>query len=170
MSEDITQRLADISQLMMEGQPFNDGDFTDIDAAIDEIKRLRREVATPRDEYAQSWLEFLDEHADFDILPWIRAYAKAFEPSDQMHPKAQMVIDRTDARLLEAADEIERLREQLRLANIDATNNEAEANELRAERDEARRRLCIWAQDDSHGDGREYAKEQGWDCFKEDGK
>jgi hypothetical protein len=113
MSEDITQRLADISQLMMEGQPFNDGDFTDIDAAIDEINRLRREVATPRDEYAQSWLEFLDGHADLDILPWIRAYAKAFEPSDQMHPKSQMVIDRTDARLLEAADEIERLRAEV---------------------------------------------------------
>jgi hypothetical protein len=113
MSEDITQRLADISQLMMEGQPFNDGDFTDIDAAIDEIERLRREVATPRDEYAQSWLEFLDAHADLDILPWIRAYAKAFEPSDQMHPKAQMVIDRTDARLLIAADEIERLRAEV---------------------------------------------------------
>lgn len=45
-----------------------------------------------------------------------------------------------------------------------------EIERLRAERDEARRRLCIWAQDDSHGDGREYAKEQGWDCFKEDGE
>jgi hypothetical protein len=44
MSDDITQRLADISQLMMEGQPFNDGDFTDIDAAIFEIERLRAEV------------------------------------------------------------------------------------------------------------------------------
>jgi hypothetical protein len=41
---------------------------------------------------------------------------------------------------------------------------------LTAERDEARRRLCIWAQDDAYGDGREYAREQGWDCFKEDGK
>jgi hypothetical protein len=70
---DITKRLADISEMMMEGQPFNDGDFTDIDAAIDEIERLR---------------------------------------------------------------------EQLRLANIDATNNEAEANELRAERDEARREVA----------------------------
>ena len=44
---------------------------------------------------------------------------------------------------------------------------EHEIATLKAERDEARRRLCIWAQDDSHGDGREYAKEQGWDCFKE---
>ena len=45
MSEDITKRLADISEMMMEGQPFNDGDFTDIDAAIFEIERLRAEVA-----------------------------------------------------------------------------------------------------------------------------
>ena len=44
MSDDITQRLADISQLMMEGQPFNDGDFTDIDEAISEIERLRADL------------------------------------------------------------------------------------------------------------------------------
>jgi hypothetical protein len=43
MSEDITKRLADISEMMMEGQPFNDGDFTDIDEAINEIERLRNE-------------------------------------------------------------------------------------------------------------------------------
>ena len=171
MSEDITKRLADISEMMMEGQPFNDGDFTDIDEAIDEINRLRREVATPRDEYAQSWLEFLDAHADLDILPWIRAYANAFEPSDQTHPKAQMVINRTDARLLEAADEIERLREQLRIANIDATNNEAEANKLRAERDETRREVCRRQRKAVTFDTavKEAAK-RGWDCFKEDGK
>lgn len=47
---------------------------------------------------------------------------------------------------------------------------ERENTTLTAERDEARRRLCIWAQDDAHGDGTEYAREQGWDCFKEDGK
>ena len=40
----------------------------------------------------------------------------------------------------EAADEIERLREQLRLANIDSFNTIADAEQLRAERDEARRR------------------------------
>ena len=63
----------------------------------------------------------------------------------------------------EAASIIERLVRQ---------RDEADAAlvRMKAERDEARRRLCIWAQDDSHGDGREYAKEQGWDCFKEDDK
>ena len=41
--------------------------------------------------------------------------------------------------------EIERLREQLRLANIDASNNEAEANDLRAEVDEAYQRSAMFA-------------------------
>ena len=43
---------------------------------------------------------------------------------------------------LQAADEIERLREQLRLANIDNFNTAAEVERLRAERDEARRSVC----------------------------
>ncbi len=64
--------------------------------------------------------------------------------------------------------EIERLREQLRLANIDATNNEAEANELRAERDEARREVC--GQGETIGGAMLEADLRGWDCFKEDGK
>jgi len=38
----------------------------------------------------------------------------------------------------EAADEIERLREQLRLANIDNFSTTAEVDRLRAERDEAK--------------------------------
>ena len=102
MSEDITKRLADISEMMMEGQPFNDGDFTDIDAAIDEIERLR---------------------------------------------------------------------EQLRLANIDATNNEAEANELRAERDEARREVLLWLGERcSRAELRQEVKTRGWEYLKEDCK
>jgi hypothetical protein len=62
-----------------------------------------------------------------------------------------------------AVDELESMARR-----IDALEELTER--LTAERDEARRRLCIWAQDDSHGDGREYAKEQGWDCYEEDGK
>lgn len=67
-------------------------------------------------------------------------------------------------KLLEQQQEIEHLRAELQNA-YDLTKT------ITAERDEARRRLCIWAQDDAHGDGREYAREQGWDCFpQEDGK
>ncbi len=51
MSEDITKRLADISEMMMEGQPFNDGDFTDIDEAINEIERLRADLKVMTEEH-----------------------------------------------------------------------------------------------------------------------
>jgi hypothetical protein len=40
---DIIERLAELSDLMMNDRPYNDSDFTDIDEAIDEIKRLRKE-------------------------------------------------------------------------------------------------------------------------------
>jgi uncharacterized protein (DUF3084 family) len=70
--------------------------------------------------------------------------------------------------LRDAADEIERLREQLRLANIDNFNTTAEVDQVRAERDEARREVsclrpsvCLGAQT-----ANEYARERGWDCFK----
>jgi len=67
--------------------------------------------------------------------------------------------------LQEAADEIERLREQLRLANIDNFNTTSEAETLRAERDEARREICMAkAQTTLHALA-EYAKSRGWDCF-----
>jgi hypothetical protein len=63
----------------------------------------------------------------------------------------------------DAADEIERLREQLRLANIDNFNTTSEGETLRAERDEARRLVCAQSYDDPRG----VARQLGWDCFKE---
>ena len=41
---DIIERLAELSDLMMNDRPYNDSDFTDIDEAIDEIKRLRNQL------------------------------------------------------------------------------------------------------------------------------
>lgn len=64
---------------------------------------------------------------------------------------------------IEAAAEIERLREQLRLANIDNFNTTAEVDRLTAERDEARREVCAMSFDDRWTT----AQERGWDCFKE---
>jgi len=43
---DIIERLAELSDLMMNDQPYNDSDFTDIDEAICEIRRLREERET----------------------------------------------------------------------------------------------------------------------------
>ena len=43
---DIIERLTELSNLMMDGRPYNDSDFTDIDEAINEIVRLRNEVDT----------------------------------------------------------------------------------------------------------------------------
>jgi hypothetical protein len=68
------------------------------------------------------------------------------------------------------SEEIERLREQLRLANIDNFNTTAELDQVRVERDDARWRLCKVVGDNRDMWGEDVAKEYGWDCFKEDGK
>ena len=72
--------------------------------------------------------------------------------------------------LREAREEIERLREQLRLANIDNFNTTAEVERLRAERDEARRMWCdeIWLLRGGRMSVDAIARERGWDCFKEE--
>ena len=75
-----------------------------------------------------------------------------------------------------AADEIERLREELRLANIDNFNTTAEVDRLRAERDEVRQSYCSLMEAYRGGDGRVTANKLGWGYLfprrpkKEDGK
>jgi hypothetical protein len=51
--------------------------------------------------------------------------------------------------LLDAAEEIERLRK---------------------ERDEARREICVMLEDATNNHRENHAKRWGWDCFKENGK
>jgi hypothetical protein len=41
---------------------------------------------------------------------------------------------------------------------------------LTAERDEARREVCVWQGLDTGSTPRDTATVRGWDCFKEDGK
>lgn len=63
-----------------------------------------------------------------------------------------------------------RLIEELRLA---LESNRNDVQRLTAERDEARREVCIAEATLSPRDDqtpRGYAAERGWDCFKEDGK
>lgn len=65
-----------------------------------------------------------------------------------------------------AADEIERLREQLRLANIDAFQLAAENDTMRAERDEARREVCQWSANKIKETAQDVARRHGWNCFE----
>ena len=51
---------------------------------------------------------------------------------------------------------------------IGADNLHAEIERLRAERDEARQRLCKVVGDNRDMWGEDVAKEYGWDCFKEE--
>jgi hypothetical protein len=41
--------------------------------------------------------------------------------------------------------------------------------ELTAERDEARREICVMLEDATNNHRENHAKRWGWDCFKEDG-
>jgi hypothetical protein len=45
-----------------------------------------------------------------------------------------------------------------------------EIERLRAERDVARREVCVWQGLDTATKSNEVARVRGWDCFKEDGK
>lgn len=78
-----------------------------------EVERLRLEMSIPRDEYAMTWKNLLDRIDGLDIVEWIRAYANAHSPSDYSSPIAREVIDRSDKKWMEAADEIERLRKEV---------------------------------------------------------
>jgi hypothetical protein len=42
--------------------------------------------------------------------------------------------------------------------------------ELTAERDEARREICVMLEDATNNHRENHAKRWGWDCYKEDGK
>lgn len=83
--------------------------------------------------------------------------------------------------LNDAADEIERLRQELDGARLAYRGASYDRDRMRSERDEARRWVCqLLASPESvmhlakpeNGTKRDFAAEQGWDCFKEanDGK
>jgi hypothetical protein len=48
--------------------------------------------------------------------------------------------------------------------------NRKENATLTAERDEARREICVMLEDATNNHRENHAKRWGWDCYKEDGK
>ena len=77
-----------------------------------------------------------------------------------------------------AADEIERLREQLtrlkfmRIREVGTLQDRlhelsGDAGQLREERDDARREICEWVAMMTKRKPSTAAKDRGWDCFKE---
>jgi glucuronate isomerase len=79
-----------------------------------------------------------------------------------------------DARLLcDAADEIERLREELTASHESHGNEVGSLTERLSlaihERDEARREICDWISE-GREDPKVIAQRYRWDCFKENGK
>jgi hypothetical protein len=73
----------------------------------------------------------------------------------------------------EAADEIERLREELTASHESHGNEVGSLTERLSlaihERDEARREICDWISE-GREDPKVIAQRYRWDCFKENGK
>ncbi len=77
--------------------------------------------------------------------------------------------------LCQAADEIERLREALRLEQEESAACAIDRKETQRERDQARREVCAFVSGRYSKDvvtldrsaALEEAKQRGWDCFKE---
>ena len=67
-----------------------------------------------------------------------------------------------------AADEIERLREMLRLEREEGAACAIDRRETQWERDEARREICEWVAMMTKRKPSTAAKDRGWDCFKEE--
>jgi hypothetical protein len=83
-------------------------------------------------------------------------------------PRLRDHTNRDDNDIAEAATYIERLRAERDALFVLTDRLTAEHDALRAERDEARRKLCIWYELHKRGDGTGTANEFGWDCFKQD--
>ena len=66
-----------------------------------------------------------------------------------------------------AADEIERLREALRIEQEEFAACCIDRKETQRERDEARREVCEWVAMMTKRKPSTAAKDRGWDCFKE---
>ena len=107
-----------------------------------------------------------------DVLDRMRRYPNTAVHAPDLIREGISEIERLRALLAEASDEAQ-------LARSTVTDLTIEVEKLRAERDYARKWLCEVLANPKRitglakpGKGRpmDFAIEQGWDCFKEDGK
>ena len=109
----------------------------------------------------------------------MNAYPFSTDPLDRMRRYPNTAVHAPDL-IREGIDEIERLRallaeasDEAQLARSTITDLTIEVEKLRAERDEARRMYCRMMSNNSRlefATPQWFAEEEGWDCFKEDGK
>jgi hypothetical protein len=97
----------------------------DLQVVLEELAMLRQrwnEAIRERVEYLGSWLEWLEANDGLEIREWLLAYSDATpEPTDS--EEAETICGFIDRKMIAAAAEIQRLRE---------------------ERDEARRGVRLW--------------------------
>jgi hypothetical protein len=79
------------------------------------------------------------------------------------HPERCMCMACVIAVATEAAEVIDRLESEKKQIR-------QQMAELRAERDKARREICIMLEDATNNHRENHAKRWGWDCFKENNK
>lgn len=101
---------------------------------------------------------------DDDIVPRLRLWAEGVQ-----NQKAVVLA----VAITEAADEIERLRNERNAFEAERDELVRISNKLKHERDEARREVCSMNETGlrmNESDKKREAKRRGWDCFKEEAK
>jgi hypothetical protein len=138
--------------------------------AADVIERLREELAlsdrqrlrirgTLTDEQLHQLMEIHKNYSAADEIERLR------KERDDAEPLLKELWDRrTDA--TEMRDEIERLREALRIEQEESAACAIDRKETQRERDEARREVCSIVAN-PYVSVFTYAERRGWDCFKE---
>ena len=92
-----------------------------------------------------------------DIVARLRLYANASIDGEWAN------VFRSDLNI--AADEIERLRNDLDGSQLAYRGASYDRDRMRAERDEARREVCEWVSLSLKRTPREVEIKRGWDCF-----
>lgn len=124
--------------------------------AIAEIESLREQLSNanrPRDEYAREWLAALESISDLTGADWLRAFINTHSTDEHLHEVAATVVRLQDAKMREIADQYDELFAAVHKAN--------------AERDDARREICMLLAPTTTTGQAEYATVRGWDCHNE---